>query len=73
MRSVVTLAYEAVMSWLPWSERGKSRRLLSDYLDGELSARDRDQAEEEIALNAAARGRLEHGPVRLGHEANRHR
>ena len=59
MRSVVTLAYEAVMSWLPWSERGKSRRLLSDYLDGELSARDRDQAEEEIALNAAARARLD--------------
>lgn len=47
------------MSWLPWSERGKSRRLLSDYLDGELSARDRDQAEEEITLNAAARGRLD--------------
>ena len=47
------------MSWLPWSERGKSRRLLSDYLDGELSARDRDQVEEGIALNAAARGRLD--------------
>ena len=47
------------MFWLPWSERGKSRRLLSDYLDGELSARDRDQAEEEITLNAAARGRLD--------------
>ena len=59
MRSVVNLAYEAVMSWLPWSERGKSRRLLSDYLDGELSARDRDQVEEGTALNAAARGRLD--------------
>ncbi|MBQ42075.1 MAG: hypothetical protein CME15_06410 [Gemmatimonadetes bacterium] len=33
--------------------------MLSDYLDGELSARDRDQAEEEITLNAAARGRLD--------------
>ena len=47
------------MSWLPWNEKGKSRRLVSDYLDGELSARDRDQAEEEITLNAAARGRLD--------------
>ena len=47
------------MSWLPWSERGKSRRLLSDYLDGELSAWDRAGVEEEIALKAAARDRLD--------------
>jgi|AP95_1055475.scaffolds.fasta_scaffold02518_4 anti-sigma factor RsiW len=47
------------MSWLPWSEKGRSRRLLSDYLDGQLSARDRDQVEEEITLNAAARNRLD--------------
>lgn len=46
------------MSWFPWSERGKSRRLLSDYLDGELSPWDRKEVEEEIALNAAARDRL---------------
>lgn len=46
------------MSWFPWSERGKSRRLLSDYLDGELSPWERKEVEEEIALNAAARDRL---------------
>lgn len=47
------------MSWLPWSVRGKSRRLLSDYLDGELSAWDREEAEEDIALKPAARDRLD--------------
>ena len=40
------------MSWLPWSERRKSPRLLSDYMDGESSAWDREEVEEDIAVEA---------------------